>query len=752
MARYTDERQGQIDFFDQYGIDYINNPVLIDNTDGIINGNILEFKLNISDLNKVLFQVIKYLSHLRIKGESVPKTILLIDLNRQKAYQYDSLDYIDDIQKLYVGASSRNVEGFSSQPYKKLFNYGESDVDADNLKKLFKRKTKVEDEYIPIDIDEDCVVGWANRYYRELPNATKGGFLGDSEGSATNVTGEIRKPKQFKSLINPYTKETNAKFKYLMDCLNDRNSKKDLGAFYTPKLYCDKSAQLVLEAVNNIPNGNNYVIIDRCAGTGNLEESLIGLKDKNGEELISHCIVSTYEYYEYKVLSERIGDKVLSIIPPTENKVEFSEGFILNADAMSREYLENEIINQYIKDNKFSIILYENPPYRDTTSNSKGNTSKKKTYVSQEMAKEVSGATLNDLTNHFIWSGFKYYLRQPTDAYILFSPVKYFKYCGLAEKKFIKGFLFNRQHFHASSSAISCILWKNEDDVYSQLSLDAYDIKDGSCCFEKTMIVKKVSEVFSKKLYDKRKFPDDLEDGICCNLDGTERTSNNTIRIKKLYNKNIIGYIRSSSFNFDALSRQLLRCGEYDGNGFFLRKDNYLEKLPLWVAKHVPLDYWYEKDIYATTGDGGTAYTNDASFLKSCLIYTCLSNQNKCLSFKGSDGRFYKNELCFDSKTLASDDLKRMALDDDERNIVNLWKKVIREAKKTDEYDPNITYGVYQIVKDLNIYTETMINGKKIPVYKYVALNSSLETLRVNLKDYYKTHITKKMFKYQLLK
>lgn len=56
-----------------------------------------------------------------------------------------------------------------------------------------------------------------------------------------------------------------------------------------------------------MPDGNDYVIIDRCAGTGNLEAALIGKFDKNGDELISHCVVSTYEY---KVLSERIGDKV----------------------------------------------------------------------------------------------------------------------------------------------------------------------------------------------------------------------------------------------------------------------------------------------------------------------------------------------------------------------------------------------------------------------------------------------------------
>ena len=111
----------------------------------------------------------------------------------------------------------------------------------------------------------------------------------------------------------------------------------------------------------------------------------------------------------------------------------------------------------------------------------------------------------------------------------------------------------------------------------------------------------------------------------------------------------------------------------------------------------VPLDRWYEKDIYATTADGGNAYAKDNGFLKSCLIYTCLSNQNKCLSFTGSDGRYYRNELCFDATngdTVASADLAKMTLDADEKALVELWNRILNEAKKTANYNSRLTYGV----------------------------------------------------------
>lgn len=59
---YNTEREGQMDFFDNYRISYNDDSfVLVDNTDGVYHGNLLEFKLNIQSVRKVLFQAVKYL-------------------------------------------------------------------------------------------------------------------------------------------------------------------------------------------------------------------------------------------------------------------------------------------------------------------------------------------------------------------------------------------------------------------------------------------------------------------------------------------------------------------------------------------------------------------------------------------------------------------------------------------------------------------------------------------------------------------
>lgn len=552
--QYTVERVGQMDFFDNYRVPYNDDAsVLVDNTDGVYHGNILEFKLNINNTGKVLFQAIKYLSKMRIKGESVPARILLIDLNATKVYVYNSIDYIDDIQKVYIGAASVGNNAFNSN-VTPVAEYDYMDmVDSAEVQKLLINRVPDEtDWYVPVDLDENCIVGWAERYYREVPTATKGDFLGDGTGKI-NTNGEIRDPRHFKGLINPYTEPTNEKFKYLMDCLNDRLNKKDLGAFYTPKAYCEKASELVMKAVERVPDGNDYVIIDRCAGTGNLEAALIGKFDKNGDELISHCVVSTYEYYEYKVLSERIGDKVRNIIPPTEANVIYENGKVSNADAMSKDFIENPLIKQYVDNDKCTIILFENPPYSDSSAitftenndlSKRAKTNKKGKYVVEEFKsiclptlKEQRGSA-RESSNLFIWSGLHYYLRQPTDSIIVFSPVKYFKSIGLMKLKFIDGYAFNRKHFHATDSVISCCLWANEiNSIISSWVLHCYDIVDNNISFIKDIVVKEVSKNISS-YNDLRKDNKDIETTVVCQSNGYPLSGYTyTSGRKPLYNK-----------------------------------------------------------------------------------------------------------------------------------------------------------------------------------------------------------------------
>ena len=741
---FTTEREGQLHFFKNFRIPIDKNDVLIANTDGVYNGNIFEFKLSINNTQQVLFQSIKYLSRLRITGNPVPKNILLVSLNQNKIYFFDSGDYFGEIHEIYYGGASKNNDGFTIKNQPIEIDYSMS-IGADKVLKLLK-----ENNYTKIKINEDCIVGWAEKFYRENPTAKKGDFLDDKDG------GEIRKPIKFKDYILPFKEKTNIKFKYLMDKLNDNLIKKELGAFFTPPAYAKKSVELVRGAIKLVPRGNDYIILDRCAGTGSLESEL-------SDEELEHTIVSTYEYYEYKVLLERFNGRVRHIIPPTDDNVEFSAGFVVNADALSEDFVNNEIIKQYVDNPKCTVILFENPPYAEAgaiqtnQARTKRGASWKKGFIAEEMKNKVKGVAKNDLANLFIWSGFEKYLRYGTDSYVLFSPVKYFKSQNLVNKNFQKGFILNRKFFHATASAISCVWWKNLDKKQDIFNMEIYDLDDKHTLDTLDDEVKLLQKIKLNKvnkllsdLYDKRQFSDDKK-GITIGYDGKE-SKDVKIRISPLYNKNIIGYLVAQSFSFEnpRMLSNLFRTAIYNGNGFYLRSDNFFEKLPLFAAGKYPIEEkWHENGTLFKSSDGGDKYTKDKNFLKSCFIFTCLSRYNKCISFTGSDKRFYKNELCFNNDTLASKQLEKCKLNSNEKELIKIWESVLAEARKTKNYNKKLVYGPYQIEIELN--TSKKDDNNKI-IYDYPTLNGELENLKKKLKAYYAKYITPKLFEYELLK
>jgi hypothetical protein len=767
---FENEIDGQIDFLKTYlpsvnpncNLDDIPNCI----ADNTINGNFIMLKLEIPDLANVLVQAIKALSAMRIKGKSIPANIMLVALNEKKAYLYHSFSFLAQIERVYGSGSNISKRAVKDKKPVAMFYYIIEEQAQQMVEALKTCK------YTKIHLDENCIVGWATRYYRENKKARKADFIGDNS-SNVKITGEIRKPTHFKDYIYAYKDESNERFRYLMDMLNDFLDKKDLGAFYTNRLYADKSLDLVRQAIKRVPEGNDYVIIDRCAGTGNLE---LGMTD----EELSHVIVSTLEYYEYKVLLETIGDKVRDIVPPTESKDTFNYGMVKGADALSEEFIKSDMIMKYVNDPKCTIILFENPPYSDATSiehqklaQGKMSSNKWKTsYAVAEMkkdlkAKGIKGTATNDLGNVFIWSAFKYYLRQPTDSYIVYSPAKYWKAQHLISKKLLGGYAFNRRHFHTNIAAtILVALWSNEDDNTTEsFSLHAYDIDTAENklvgCGKVTF--SRIHEMYSQRYFDKRIMLGDTPDGILCDKSGYEISKDrSSIRIRPTFNEDIIGYMAVYSSGFDNPDNMssLLIAGRYDGNGFFLRQDNYMEKLPMFAASRY-ITYnrqWTERGRVMKSADGAYTFIKDSkkafmtAFLRKCLLFTIFEPQNHIISQHGSDGRYYRNQLCLDTTngaTLASLEIGKMKTTAEERELIALWEKILEEAKLTKEYDKGLTYGLYQIRKELNL-TYKDAEGKT--QYTYPQLNDDIKLMAEKVKDYYNANIVPTLFKYEFLK
>ena len=269
--------------------------------------------------------------------------------------------------------------------------------------------------------------------------------------------------------------------------------------------------------------------------------------------------------------------------------------------------------------------------------------------------------------------------------------------------------------------------------------------------------------MYSTKYYNKESFDNFTYDGILTGLNGLEAESGVKCRIKPLYSTNMLGYLVADSVGFDNpdAKSSLLVAGRYNGNGCYLKKNDYLDKLPMFCASRY-ITYnreWTERARIMKSADGADRFFRDvksgklSQFLLKCLVFTCFEMQNHMRTFIGSDNRFYRNELCLDTtngETIASKDLKFLKTGEKEKELFEMWKTILRWAKKTKNYNPNLTYGVYQIFAELNTFNTDEETGENKP--DYPELNGALKSLKQKVKEYYNTEIVPILFEYEFLK
>jgi len=713
------ERREAVEFYKHFGLttdETDSDLIYFPNTDGVVRGNLIEFKIE-RLTQKHLCQAVVYANRIRNEGKLLPANILLINLLEHEVEVYKTKDLLKYIEKKNEINAASKTGNFIKENIAPDESFKFKSLDGRNRLGALLATEK----YTKYHVDFWNAVGLSIEFYKLSGNFTD---------SKIAFNKEIRNPAKLADRILPYkaTERDNTEFQAILDILNPKVLQKELGAFYTPPPYCEKATELVRKAINIVPKGNDYIIFDRCAGSGNLEQFFT-------DEELKHCILATYEIIEYTQLVNRYEGRVRYIIPPPDKvKVENPTGKVSGGNALEKYFVENKEIKKYINNPKYTIIIYENPPSRDSGADKGQNkeNSSNKSYIHSEMKKDsrgkpYEGRPCNDLVNQFIWSAFQYYIRQPTDSYIVYSPVKYFKAQGIVNKLFKKGFAFNRKHFHASASTYSCIWWQNKPEMKDSWKLKCYDIKDD-----------KLQEIEQDFIEIKR----------CHKLMSSFNKNN-----KNLTKENSIAeyFCEGWVLRLQGIGFANVGCLK-GGSPTLLGKDNYLEKLPLFCAKLYPQQNWYEHNVYFTTADGGGKYLEDSEFLKACFIYTCLHKSNHCIS-----DSLHKNELCFDMDTIASKQLARYSdFDDDEEELKIAWRKILKDAKSTTEYNPVFKYGVYQIYEEINVLdTETYKDGKDDNgrnVYKYPKLNEKLGNLQKLLKEYYETHIQEKLFKYELLK
>lgn len=82
--------------------------------------------------------------------------------------------------------------------------------------------------------------------------------------------------------------------------------------------------------------------------------------------------------------------------------------------------------------------------------------------------------------------------------------------------------------------------------------------------------------------------------------------------------------------------------------------------------------------------------------------------------------------------------------------LLEQWNKILYDAKQTKNYNKTLTYGIFQIAKELNTSHKDLELDKLI--YDYPSLNGNINTLKQMIKSYYNDEIVPTLFEYEFLK
>lgn len=721
---YRSEIEGMIDFYTEIGydgkVDYscsTDGRLMIGNELGALN----EFKLNPVSPIDVFNQMKRYVISLNAKAKPLPLYGIYICLNSHE-YQIFKLD--SDFEHSYFTELKKWENPNDIKQYMEYTDTQFGWIEPNSIvayNDLYFKNNKVKKTTSKKKND-----------FSSITAILKGQKVDTDRLSKDQFIEELRNPCYLP--IIPYQwDETGDMERRMLDCIGASQLKKRLGAFFTPKAYAEKAAEYVKNIVANLsPDTEDYLIIDRCAGTGSLEESFT-------DEMLSHTILNTIVLSESSTLHGLYSDRVFAILP--ENMETDEEGLFVHGDALEKSFNESlkEIIEAYratCKENgkELRLIFFENPPYAEPQAEAtrSGNTVKGtgKEYITTLMKNSGRkfGTATNDIANKFIWSAFNYF---DCDHYIVFSPIKYWKSQHLISEKFVEGFIGNREHFHATEAGISVIHWEN---VHNNISTEEINME--VCDIVNDCLVKKDNIVIKK-----------INNGSLFSL-----LNNDENEVCKIHD-----YSGTPNFQHGTLVNI---CPKGHITPKIIGKDNILQAVPLFAANCYECKDFTEKEILMKSGDGGLAYMEDRQFLLDCFVWCGLSDKNKCIS-----NDELKNEYCFCQNTKADSILEEYEILHSPRyaGLLNRWKSILHEAEETEEYNPDeeYTYGLYQLNEEVNITgickdeegrVITDKTGKPKQGIIHPELDSQIKLLKADLKNFYNEKIAPKLFEYQLLK
>ncbi|GAA9693932.1 hypothetical protein VN1183_12930 [Helicobacter pylori] len=211
------------------------------------------------------------------------------------------------------------------------------------------------------------------------------------------------------------------------------------GAFFTPKIWVEKSQEYLAKALGQ-DYQEDYIIWDCAGGTGNL---LNGLTNK------ANCFLSTLDSNDVAIVKDLAAKNHLKLL---ENHV-FQFDF-LNDDFNKAPKSLQEILND--KEKRKKLIIYINPPYAEAGNKAKmSGTGEHKAKVARnnkthETYKNSLGSGSNELFAQFFM---RIYMELNGCIMASFSTIKYLnssnfkKFREVFKAKFLEGFMVPADSF-----------------------------------------------------------------------------------------------------------------------------------------------------------------------------------------------------------------------------------------------------------------------------------------------------------------
>ncbi|WQZ25486.1 hypothetical protein E5P98_06955 [Helicobacter pylori] len=211
------------------------------------------------------------------------------------------------------------------------------------------------------------------------------------------------------------------------------------GAFFTPKIWVEKSQEYLAKALGQ-DYQEDYIIWDCAGGTGNL---LNGLTNK------ANCFLSTLDSNDVAIVKELAAANKLNLL---ENHV-FQFDF-LNDDFKKAPKSLQEILKD--KEKRKKLIIYINPPYAEAGNKAKmSGTGEHKSKVARnnkthETYKDFLGSGANELFAQFFM---RIYMELNGCIMASFSKLKYLnssnfkKFREVFKAKFLEGFMVPADSF-----------------------------------------------------------------------------------------------------------------------------------------------------------------------------------------------------------------------------------------------------------------------------------------------------------------